>query len=182
MLSSSDLRDKLSEFCDTQYTAFGGFPPTKAAARKAWAGAFADYLSTVEEKLPLVAPNTHASFAITSVSTSFEGALGLAPQSAAAAAADFAGAWKSAIASITAAGTATDTTGSTYAFIAFTNVATQGTALEGKLKGLFAAPANVAQPRLAAIADAFHDATTGLLFSATMTAGGVSSPTTVGLR
>jgi hypothetical protein len=185
VLSRDRLRDKLREFCDTQYTSFRGFPPTKADARKEWAAAFDDYISVAEEDILLPPSSSHPSMLMSNVKTKFEQDLGLDAAPAADAAEDFAGAWEAAIGSITAGAMATDTTGTTYTFVSFTNVAAKRATLKDTLEALFKKPAAQALPRLTAIADAFHAATDGLQFSSSMTVVGpppVTSTTTIGLR
>jgi hypothetical protein len=187
VLDRDRLRNKLREFCDADYSAFRGFPPTKPAARNEWASAFDDYLGVAEEDIPLPPSNAHPSMLMTGVKAAFEGDLGLDDSiSAAASAADFAGAWKTSIEAITAGGVATDTAGTTYAFLAFTNTTGQHATLLSTLTSLFESPTISTVQRLTDIAAAFHAATDGLMFGTTKTVPGTPPVVTpnfpVGLR
>ncbi len=186
MLSSDRLKTKLREFCDPDYGSFRGYPTTRDAARTEWALAFDDYIQQgIEDVTPPMAP-AHPTMSMSSVKSSFEGDLDLSQSiSAADTAADFAGAWKTAIDSITAQGLVNDSTGNTaYTFISFTNVSGQHSTLLGTLTSLFSNPTIATLQRLGAIAAAFHTATDGLSASMTKTivSTSVGSPATVGIK
>lgn len=185
MLRRDRLRDKLREFHDPDFASFRGFPPSKTAARKEWAAAIDDYIGVAEEDVPRTPAmaDKHTSLLMTNVKTAFEGRLALADTiSASAAAADFAGAWKSAIEAITPGPPVTDTTSATYLFISFTNIPAKHATLTSSLQSLFEAPSASTVPRLTEIADAFHAATGGLEYQATKMVGTTSSTETVGVK
>ena len=190
MLNSNGLKTKLREFCDPDFVStlasFRGFPTTKAAARAEWALVFANYVTQAEEDVTPTMPPGHPTMSMTSVKTAFEGALVLAESiSAAASAADFAGAWQAGIGAITPLGLVPDTTGNTaYTFLMFTNVTPQHDALCTTLTTLFSNPTISTVQRLGDIAAAFHAATDGLSasFTKTIVATGVGNPAVAGIK
>lgn len=183
MLSATRLRDKLREFCDPDYSAFRGFPPSKDAARQEWAAAFFDYFDQVQEDITPPVPANHPSLSTGNVQSAFFGDLGLDPTiSADAAAADFAGAWRQGVLAVTSGGTVTDGASNAYVFGSWTNAATLYTPLYNTLKNLFSSPTTNALQRLTEIANAFHTASDGLMAAVTITnSSGVSSPGSMGV-
>lgn len=183
MLSSDRLVNNLRAFCDQTYETngdkFTGFPASRDQARDKWAGAFDDYISTIEEIIPRPPPpsDTHPSISLGSVKSTFSSTLQLTPIGVAATAAqDFADAWQAAINAITAGGTATDSAGGAWVFTAWTGVPALRAALHATLTALFQAPTTDVVQRLTQIAGAFHTATKGLVANATYTtAAGAST-------
>ncbi len=176
-LTSNVLRDKLREFCDADYSAFGGFPTTKDAARKAWAEAFDLYISTIEAP-----PLTALTLKLVNVKGTFESTLKLVPIGvAASAAADFADAWKAAIDDIgKMPAPVADASGTTWSFDGWVDTSGPRGTLASTLTTLFEAPSTNTVDRLGEIADAFHAATKSLVANATsVTAGGSSGPPTM---
>ena len=164
MLQSSFLRDKLRVFADPDYGSFAGFPSTRDAARHAWADAFDDYFDQVEETVPGPPPG-HPALLASGVNAAFYGDLGLDPTlSAAAAAADFAGAWKQGIQAVAFAAV-TDSSGNVWTptvWLAATVTSLHATLL-ATLTTLFGTATTDALTRLGEIADAFHAASSGLI-------------------
>lgn len=154
MLDQGRLLGNLRKFCDADHASFEGSPVTRDEARHKWATAFADYFDQVQEA-PAPTPG-HTSMLHAGVDPAFYGDLGLDTTiSAAAAAADFAGAWQQGVLAVTPGGTLV--VGPTsYIFISFTNVAPLKTALETTLTTLFLVPSPDATVRLTAIAQAFN--------------------------
>jgi hypothetical protein len=186
MLQQTRLLGNLQAFCDPDAATFGGFPATREQARHAWAHAFADYASVIEEAIarPPPPPDSHPSLDLSGVEQAFFADLGLdATLSAAEAAADFAGAWQQAILAITAtpAG-ATDSSSAIYTFGAFSNATTLHDALRDRLAALFQVPASSAAARLSDIATAFHDATGGLSAAVTITTAGAGTAGVMSVR
>lgn len=187
MVASTYLRDKLRGFADPDYSGFTGFPPSKDAARQAWADAFSDYFDQVTEDETGIAPH-HPTLVMTNVNSSFFGDLGLDPTtSATAAAADFAGAWKTAVQAVTFLPAPVGA--NTLTPLSFTNVPGQHGTLQSTLAALFAdvlgTPTATAVARLGDIAAAFHAATVGLVASATRvntSSGATVAPPTMTLH
>jgi hypothetical protein len=164
VLIQDRLLGNLRQFCDPAYGAFRGFPATRLIARQEWAHAFADYAGVIEEVVPRPPPpaDTHPGLGTTGIEAAFFADLGLEWQSAADAAADFAGAWRRGILAVTP-GPVTDSAASVWMVSGFTNVAAQHDTLRAALEALFAAPSSSTVPRLTEIAHAFHQATRGLI-------------------
>jgi hypothetical protein len=160
------LRDRLREFGDPTHVDFRGFPTTRARARHEWAVAFANYVDLATEEGTGL-PAGHPTMDMGSVRADFEEELDLSRSlSAATAAADFAGAWRSSIMSVSSRGEIEETTtGTFYTFVSFTNVPAQHAVLLARLTALFSRPAVAMVPRLEAIAAEFHAATDGLIAS-----------------
>lgn len=180
----------LRAFCDQTYETNGdkfiGFPATRDEARDRWAGAFDDYISTIEEIIPRPPPPTdaHPSISLGSVKSTFYATLQLTPIGVAATAAqDFANAWQAAVNAITAGGTATDNIGGAWVFTSWVGVPALRSALEATLTVLFQTPTTEVVPRLTQIAAAFHTATTGLVANTAYTSSsGVGSTVTMSLH
>jgi hypothetical protein len=182
MLDHGLLLGKLREFHDPDYAAFRGFPTTRAQARQEWAAAFAGYFDRVQEAIAPPVPG-HPALDHGGVEGAFFTDLGLDTSiSAAATAADFAGAWRQGVLAVAPGGSAVDGAGNAYVFIQWTNVPALHGALLGTLQALFEAPAGAAIPRLTEIAGAFHTASSGLIASVTITSSSsVSSPGQMGV-
>lgn len=183
MLEANVLRDKLRAFADADYAGFTAFPPSRDAARTAWAQAFSEYFDAVEEDLT-GAPPGHLSLGTSGVQAAFRSDLGLdLTTSAAAAAADFAGAWGKAIDAITFASTLA--AGYTWTPTGFIGVAGLQATLQATLAALFADvlgdPPATAIGRLGAIADAFHAASSNLVATAQKANSSSTVPTTMPL-
>ena len=188
MLSADKLQQKLQEFCDPDYLGtppfsprFSGYPGNRDAARTKWAAAFFAYIDDASESHG--SHLGHTALSMATVQSSFRGDLDLDNSiSAAQAAADFAGAWQSAVAAITAGATTVEPANpptapysATYSlFQGFTNTTTQHDNLKNTLEALFARPTISVAQRLGQIAAAFHTATTGITGSITQT---INSPT-----
>lgn len=187
MLVANDLRDRLRVFCDEPYASFAGFPTTRDIARDKWATAFAAYFNTVEEDLLPAVPG-HPSMLHGGVKTAFFNSLGLdLTMSAAAAATDFADAWKAGVTAATPGAPPGATDGTfTYIFAAMQPAAltTKYTSLQSTLQSLFESPSASGVTRIGEIADAFHAATTGLKLTGTKTniSTGVTAPFTIGVK
>ncbi len=184
MMSADHLTGKLREFSDPKYDQFSGYATHRDQARDKWAAAFFSFFDQVEEEVTPPVPG-HTSLNLGNVESAFRAELGLdASISAAAAAADFAGAWKAGIEAVTPGATLTDGTGATYAFGSFSNVTTQHATLLAALEDIFGAPSGgdiVAQ--LTKIATAFHLAADGLMAAVTITpSGGSPTPGTMGIK
>jgi hypothetical protein len=185
MLQSTRLRDTLRSFADPDHGSFTAFLVTRDAARHAWADAFDDYFDQVEEAVTGPPPG-HTGLVTAGVNGAFFADLGLDPTlSAAAAAADFAGAWKQGVLAVSFAAV-TDSSGSVWTptgFVAAT-VTSLHAALLATLTALFSAPTNDALTRLGEIADAFHAASSGLVATVSVVSSGGSPlpPVTMGVR
>ena len=178
MLDKTDLKNKLSEFCDPDYASFAGFPTSRDIAREKWAQAFYAYINKADESFTGVPPG-HSSMSMTSVESDFNGDLDLTQStSAATAAADFAGAWQKAVKGITAGSTTSDGTATYKLFQGFTDVSSQYDTLLSTLTGLFSNPTTATSQRLLDISTAFHTATTGIKGKITKQVG-TSSPVIV---
>ena len=185
MLQQSRLLGNLRRFHDVEYGSFEGFPATRDAAREAWAKAFADYISVIEEGFtrPPPPPDAHPTLDLAGVQGAFFADLGLVNATAEDAAIDFAGAWQQAVAAIKPIPLgAPDATTSVYVFTAFGNAASLQGTLKDQLKALFLAPSAMSQARLGEIATAFHTATTGLIGTFSVTTGPNTTTKTVGVR
>lgn len=179
MLDADRLRDNLRAFADADYGSFTAFPPTRADARQAWADAFSDYFDQIEEGVPAPPPG-HTGLVTAGVNGAFFADLGLdLTLSSAAAAADFAGAWKQGVQAVTFAAV-TDSGGNVWTpslFVAAT-VTSLHTTLLATLTTLFGAPTADAPARLGEIAAAFHAASSGLVATvAVVNSSGVTLPT-----
>lgn len=182
MLDPARLLGSLREFHDPDDASFRGFPTARDQARRAWAAAFADYFDQVQEAIAPPVPH-HPALQTSGIEDAFFADLGLEPSIAAATtAADFAGAWRQGVLAVTPAGTVVDGATNTYAFLRWTNDTALHGMLLAMLQALFLAPSGATVPRLTAITQAFHTASSGLLAAVTITnSSGASSPGTMGV-
>ncbi len=164
MLAAATLLTELQRFADPDAGVFAGWPLGKPDARQRWAHAFAVYIANMVDTAPVLTP-TGTTLVFSGVEAAFFASLTLENPTIAAAALDFADAWKAGITALLPGAPATNPSTVSYTFATMDPmlVTTRWTALQAALVAAFTSRQMSRRDDLSEIADAFHAATVGLM-------------------